>query len=171
MRISLQLKYCENPLLSKHRYYIMLLFWNSQRQKKQRNIVDEKCTQTRSHASLQNVTKLGWIMKGFFLQVSESIICSLCLRYNSCSACKIRAKCYICVFTSLIVRATNTPSLSKTLTSLLQNYMQYISEHSSFSFRPHVHLKTFLSVTTLPFNCLRSNRKANIQISEVLILR
>lgn len=146
----------------------MLLFWNSQRQKKKRNIVDEKCTQITCKPT--ECYKIG-LNKGFFLQVLESIICSLCLHYNSCSVCEIRAKCYICVFTSLIMRATNTPSQSKTLMAWLPNYMQYISEHSSFSFRPQVHLKTFLSITTLPFNCLRSNRKANIQISEVLILR
>lgn len=115
----------------------------------------------------ENVTKLDWIIQGFFLQVLETITCSLCVHHNFCS----RAKCYIFVLTSLILRATYTPSQSKTLVVWLQNYMQYIAEHISFSLRPCVHLRTFLSITSLPFNCLRSNRKANIQISEVLILR
>lgn len=115
--------------------------------------------------------KIGLNNQGFFSCKIQKALSAVYAYITIFALHVIRAKCYTCVFTFLILRATHTPSQSKTLMVWLQNYMQYISEHSSFNFRLRVHLKTFLSITSLPFNCLRSNKKANIQISEVLILR
>lgn len=119
----------------------------------------------------ENVTKSDWIIKGFFLQVLESIICSLCLHNNFYSADNQSKMLHLCFHFPHPEGPPDARSQSKTLMVWLQNYMQYISEHSSFYFRPCVHLTAFLSIISLPINSLRSNRKANIQISEVLILR